>query len=263
MNAFVKLRQKISPYLFLVPCLIVFGLFLFYPFAKTIYLSLYKTDKLGQAKLFVGFGNYIDLFTSESFYNSLLVTLIFVVIVVMVSMLLGLVTALLVNKNFPGIRVFSTAYALPMAIASSAAALIFEIMLDPTIGILDKFLRSDINWLHDERYALVCVALLTAWLNSGINYLYFSAGLANIDESIYERASVTEEARRRQRWILIATVQLSRSYPPGGSLRQGICTECGSWRRCRSDRLLRRKSGDYAWLHRFLKADLKRRQRLL
>ena len=162
MNAFVKLRQKISPYLFLVPCLIVFGLFLFYPFAKTIYLSLYKTDKLGQAKLFVGFGNYIDLFTSESFYNSLLVTLIFVVIVVMVS----------------------------MAIASSAAALIFEIMLDPTIGILDKFLRSDINWLHDERYALVCVALLTAWLNSGINYLYFSAGLANIDESIYERASV-------------------------------------------------------------------------
>ena len=74
MNAFVKLRQKISPYLFLVPCLIVFGLFLFYPFAKTIYLSLYKTDKLGQAKLFVGFGNYIDLFTSESFYNSLLVT---------------------------------------------------------------------------------------------------------------------------------------------------------------------------------------------
>ncbi len=190
MNAFVKLRQKISPYLFLVPCLIVFGLFLFYPFAKTIYLSLYKTDKLGQAKLFVGFGNYIDLFTSESFYNSLLVTLIFVVIVVMVSMLLGLVTALLVNKNFPGIRVFSTAYALPMAIASSAAALIFEIMLDPTIGILDKFLRSDINWLHDERYALVCVALLTAWLNSGINYLYFSAGLANIDESIYERASV-------------------------------------------------------------------------
>ena len=103
MNAFVKLRQKISPYLFLVPCLIVFGLFLFYPFAKTIYLSLYKTDKLGQAKLFVGFGNYIDLFTSESFYNSLLVTLIFVVIVVAVSILLGLVTALLVNKNFPGL----------------------------------------------------------------------------------------------------------------------------------------------------------------
>lgn len=49
MNAFVKLRQKISPYLFLVPCLIVFGLFLFYPFAKTIYLSLYARSCDGAA----------------------------------------------------------------------------------------------------------------------------------------------------------------------------------------------------------------------
>lgn len=190
MKTVIKMKQRLGAYLFFVPCLTIFALFLFYPFAKTIYLSLYKTDKLGQAKLFVGLGNYAELFTSESFFHSLLVTFIFVAIVVSVSMLLGLVTALLVNKNFPGIRVFSTAYALPMAIASSAAALIFEIMLDPTIGIIDKVLGTDINWLHDERYALVCVALLTAWLNSGINYLYFSAGLANIDEAIYERASV-------------------------------------------------------------------------
>lgn len=75
MNAFVKLRQKISPYLFLVPCLIVFGLFLFYPFAKTIYLSLYKTDKLGQAKLFVRLRKLYRSVYVRSFYNSLLVTL--------------------------------------------------------------------------------------------------------------------------------------------------------------------------------------------
>lgn len=185
-----KLGRSAGPYAFLVPSLFIFTLFLFYPFVKTIYLSLFMTDKLGQAKLFVGLGNYIDLFTSKSFYNSLLVTCIFVVIVVGLSMFLGLVTALLVNKNFPGIRVFSTAYALPMAIASTAAALIFEIMLDPTIGIVDKLFGTDINWIHDERYALICVAVLTAWLNSGINYLYFSAGLSNIDETIYERASV-------------------------------------------------------------------------
>ena len=185
-----KLGRSAGPYAFLVPSLFIFTLFLFYPFVKTIYLSLFMTDKLGQAKLFVGLGNYIDLFTSKSFYNSLLVTCIFVVIVVGLSMFLGLVTALLVNKNFPGIRVFSTAYALPMAIASTAAALIFEIMLDPTIGIVDKLFGTDINWIHDERYALICVAVLTAWLNSGINYLYFSAGLSNIYETIYERASV-------------------------------------------------------------------------
>ena len=181
---------RIEPYLYIVPSFILFAVFLFYPFFKTIYLSLYKTNKMGEAKLFVGLDNYIDLFQSSSFYNSLAVTLIFVVIVVTVSMLLGLVTAVLCNRTFPGIRAFSTAYALPMAIASSSAAMIFQIMLHPTIGIVNKLFGTDINWLNDPNTALICVAILTAWLNSGINFLYFSAGLSSIDETIYERASV-------------------------------------------------------------------------
>lgn len=182
--------RNISPYVYLVPSLLIFGIFLFYPFFKTIYLSLYKTNKMGQARLFVGFGNYKDLLTSPLFYNSLIVTVEFVVIVVIGSMLLGLIGALLCNKAFPGIRIFSTAYALPMAIASSSAAMIFKIMLDPTIGIVNKLLKLDINWIQDPKYALISVAVLTVWLNSGINFLYFSAGLSNIDESIYERAAV-------------------------------------------------------------------------
>ena len=163
-------KSKITPYLYLVPCMLIFGIFLFYPFVKTIYLSLYKTNKMGQAKLYVGLGNYKELLQSVSFINSLKVTLIFVLIVVIGGMLLGLIAAVLCNKAFPGIRVFSTSYALPMAIASSSAAMIFQIMLHPAVGIVNKLLGLDIN--------------------SGINFLYFSAGLGNIDETIYERASV-------------------------------------------------------------------------
>lgn len=183
-------KFKIEPYSFIMPSLIIFSLFLFYPFFKTLYLSLYKTDKMGQPKLFVGFENYTDLFSSPSFYNSLFVTFVFVAIVVLGSMAIGLLTAVLCNKSFPGIRAFSTAYALPMAIASSSAAMIFKIILHPSVGIVNKILNSNINWLTDPKYALICVAVLTAWLNSGINFLYFSAGLSNIDESIYERASI-------------------------------------------------------------------------
>ncbi|NOW91169.1 ABC-type sugar transport system permease subunit [Clostridium beijerinckii] len=170
-------KTEIGPYLFIIPSLIIFILFLFYPFFKTVYLSLYKTDKMGQAKLFAGFENYTDLFSSSSFYNSLMVTFIFVAIVVLVSIALGLITALLCNKTFPGIRIFSTAYALPMAIASTSASMIFKIILHPSVGIVNKILNVNINWLTDPKYALICVAVLTAWLNSGINFLYFSAGL--------------------------------------------------------------------------------------
>ena len=190
MNTGKKKKLSWTPYCYLIPCMLVFAIFLFYPFFKTIYLSLFLTDRMGQAKIFVGMQNYIDLLTSESFRNSLKVTLIFVVIVVIGGMLLGLIAAVLCNKAFPGIRAFSTAYALPMAIASSSAAMIFQIMLHPTVGIVNKLTGLDINWLNDPDTALVCVAILTAWLNSGINFLYFSAGLGNIDETIYERASV-------------------------------------------------------------------------
>ncbi|WP_313074374.1 carbohydrate ABC transporter permease [Lacrimispora sp.] len=185
-----NVSRYLSPYAYIVPAMAVFVIFLFFPFIKTIYLSLFKTNKMGQAKLFVGGGNYSDLFSSTSFVNSLFVTAIFVLIVVSVSMLLGLITAILCNQSFPGIRIFSTAYALPMAIASSSAAMIFKIMLHPTIGIVNKLLGLHTNWISDPRYALVCVALLSAWLNSGINFLYFSAGLSNIDNTLYERASV-------------------------------------------------------------------------
>ena len=185
-----KSAAKINPYFYLVPSMLIFAVFLFYPFFKTIYLSLYKTNKMGEAKLFVGLENYKALLSSPSFHNSLKVTLIFVSVVVIGSMLLGLVAAVLCNKAFPGIRFFSTAYALPMAIASSSAAMIFQIMLHTAVGIVNKLLNLDINWLNDPKTALWCVAILTAWLNSGINFLYFSAGLGNIDETIYERASV-------------------------------------------------------------------------
>lgn len=194
--------------MYLIPSMVIFSIFLFYPFFKTIYLSLFKTNKLGQAKLFVGLDNYINLLTSESFRTSLKVTVIFVMIVVIGSMALGLLGAMLCQKTFPGIRVFSTAYALPMAIASSSAAMIFKLMLNPTVGIVNKLFNLNISWFTDPKYALVAVAVLTAWLNSGINFLYFSAGLGNIDETIYERASV-DGANAVQKFFRITLPGLS------------------------------------------------------
>lgn len=204
----LSVRREIQPYMYILPSAVIFILFLFYPFFKTIFLSMFLTDNMGQPAVFVGFKNYTDLFSSRSFYNSLKVTAVFVIIEVSLSMLLGLVTAVLCNRSFPGIRIFSTVYALPMAIASSSAALIFKIMLHPTIGIVNKLLGTSINFISDPSYALLCVAVLTAWLNSGINFLYFSAGLSNIDEALYERSSV-DGANGMQKFFRITLPGLS------------------------------------------------------
>lgn len=188
-----ELKNKkitIEPYIYLVPAFIIFVMFTFWPFIRTIYRSLFLTDNRGLEAVFVGLKNYVDLFTSSSFQNSLWVTAQYVVLVLIFGVTFGFLTALLCNTKFPGLRVFSTIYAMPMAVASSGIALVFNIMLNQNIGILNQLLGTDIAWLADPKWALLSVAFLTGWLNSGINFLYFSAGLSNIDESLYESASV-------------------------------------------------------------------------
>lgn len=182
--------ERIQPWLYLLPTIIVLLIFLVIPFIQTIVRSLFFTDTLGRMQTFIGFDNYTELLTSGSFWNSVLVTFEFVVVVVLVGVLLGFISAILTQRAFPGLAIFSTFYATPMAIASVGMALIFQVMLNPSIGIINKLFNISGNLLTDPTSALIVVGLLTAWLNSGMNFLYFSSGLASIDDSLYEAAQI-------------------------------------------------------------------------
>ena len=184
------LYELIEPYIFLLPAFLVFGFFLFYPFFRTIYLSTFLTDKLGQAKVFWGFRNYTDLFTSSSFWASVGVTFQFVLIVAFGGLLVGLTTSLLTAKKYPGVTFASAAYAMPVAIASAAASMAFRMILHPTNGLLNILFNSRINWTGDPQWALISVSIVTIWLASGINFIFISAGLRNVPEELYESASI-------------------------------------------------------------------------
>lgn len=135
-------KSKITPYLYLVPCMLIFGIFLFYPFVKTIYLSLYKTNKMGQAKLYVGLGNYKELLQSASFINSLKVTLIFVLIVVVGGMLLGLIAAVLCNKAFAVLVLLPLLYAISIALMPSSELFTTELNLFPKNPTFSNFINA-------------------------------------------------------------------------------------------------------------------------
>lgn len=182
--------ERIQGYLYLIPALLVLAVFMFWPFIQTIFRSLYLTDSFGQMSQFLGFGNYAELFSSASFWNSMVISFQFVLIVVVFGVAVGLLAAILCQKAFPGIRFFSTSYAMPMAIASAGMAMIFQVMLNPTVGIVNKLLGTSTNLLTHPTWSLVVVGILTGWLNSGMNFLYFSSGLASIDDSLYESASI-------------------------------------------------------------------------
>ncbi|MGY3814181.1 MULTISPECIES: carbohydrate ABC transporter permease [Globicatella] len=182
--------DKIKGYLYLSPAIIILSLFMFWPFIQTLYRSMFLTNNMGANVEYLGFGNYTELLSSDSFWNSVKTSFVFVVIVVVVGVTIGFLTALLCQKSFPGVKFFSTSYAMPMAIASAGMAMIFQVMLNPTVGIINRLLGTYINYLTKPETALLVIGVLTGWLNSGMNFLYFSSGLASIDDALYESGQV-------------------------------------------------------------------------
>lgn len=185
-----NLMRKVEPFLFLAPAFAVFMVFVFYPFVKTIIMSLSTTNLRGEIKSFVAFANFIELFQSPEFYNSILVTFKFVLMVAVPSVLIGFVLALLANNQLRGNRFYELLFSLPMAIASAPAAAIWTMIFHPTNGILNFVLGQEIGWLTDPKYALISVAVVTVWLNLGLNFIFLTTGLRNIPTELLESSAI-------------------------------------------------------------------------
>lgn len=200
--------QIIEPYLFLLPALAVFAVFLYYPFGRTIYLSTFLTDKYGRAKVFYGIQNYVKLFTDSSFWASVAVTFKFVGLVALGGLLVGMITSLLTYNRYKGSGFCAAVYAMPVAIASAAASMAFKMILHPTNGLLNNLLGTQINWTGDIKYALGSVAAMTIWLQSGINFIFISAGLRGVPKDLYESGAI-DGANYWQRLIHITIPAIS------------------------------------------------------
>lgn len=185
--------ESVSPYLYIFPSLLLFALFVFYPFAKTLYLSLNLTDQAGNAIEFVGLENFKSVLagaSSKDFWFSMSVTLKYALMVVTGSLLLGLICAIFANEEFRGRGLVRTVFAMPMAISSACIAVIGTFMLNPTMGVVNSLLGTNIKWLRDIHYALPSVAVVTVWMNVGLNFIFLIAALQNVDEALYEAGAI-------------------------------------------------------------------------
>ena len=194
--------EIIEPYIFLLPALAVFAVFMYYPFGRTIYLSTWLTNASGQPKAYVGMGNYFDvssvlstakygakLFSDPEFWVSIGATFKFVGVVALGGLLVGMTTSLLTYNKYFGSGFCAAVYAMPVAIASVAASLSFRMMLHPTVGLLNKLLGQQTNWLGGS-YQFWSIAMVTVWLQSGINFIFLSAGLKGVSRDLYESAAI-------------------------------------------------------------------------
>jgi ABC-type sugar transport systems, permease components len=182
--------KKIEPYMYLIPCIFIFLTFTYFPFLKTIYLSLFNTDAQGEISSFAALNNYIDLFKSPAFINSIVVTFKFVILTTIPSILLGLIAALLCNNKIKFKGIFSTFYAMPMAVSSASASIIWLLLFNPSIGLVNYILKRNIGWLVSPFWGLIAVSIVAIWMNSCMNFIFITAGLQNIPKELSESASI-------------------------------------------------------------------------
>ena len=196
----------------LLPAILVLGIFNVYPILYSGYLSFHDWNGFDPTPTFVGTQNYADWFASAQFWHSLQVTLVYVSALTALSVLGGLVVALLLNTGIKGVTFYRVLYFVPVVTATVAAATVWRLLLDPGSGFINVVLRSvGINgpaWLSDPNWALLAVILVGVWKRVGFNMVIFLAGLQTIPRSLYEAAEV-DGANNWQRFRFITLPMLA------------------------------------------------------
>ncbi|KRN77630.1 carbohydrate ABC transporter permease [Weissella minor] len=206
-------RQNLLAFGLLFPSILVLGTFVFYPMIKTFWLSTQTTDLMGNPINSVGFKNFTNLFNSEIFRTSITVTLIFVLVTTVVTVVLAYWLAILASSKLKGIGFFRTIFSATMGISVTVASILWLFMFNPQIGMFSRILAflhlPDINWLSDPVWALVAIIGTTVWMNLGFSFLILLGAVQAIPEDLYQVADLNGASK----WLRLTKITLPATEP--------------------------------------------------
>ena len=194
-------RETTSAYLFLLPSLVFFVLFVVIPMFICVFYSLFDYS-LGGINAFVGLDNYIRLFQDPMFHKGFINTVIIVVVAVPTVTAFSLWVASAIYKmNAFARSFFRCVFYLPVVTGSVAITVVWKWILDPYNGILNKLIGTDgYNWLGESRTALACIILILFTTSIGQPIVLYVAALGNVDNSIIEAAQVDGATKLQVFW---------------------------------------------------------------
>lgn len=193
-------RRTLTAYLFLAPFLALFGTFVIAPAIFGLWISLTDWSPFRDEQHFIGFQNYIDLFTAGSttsgdFWQSMGATGIFVVASVPFLVVIPLLIALLLDRKLRAGTVFRTIFFAPYVLGVAIVGVVWSYIFDTQSGILNHVLGllglpDDTPWVVDVPWAWVSLVGVTVWWTAGLNTVIFLAGLKGINRDLYEAAAL-------------------------------------------------------------------------
>lgn len=192
--------------LYLAPSLVLFAAFVFIPLVRSLWLSLFYTNPLGNPTTFAGVDQYLELFRSPTFWNGMRATFLYVLYTVPPGIVLSLLLATLVNQRLRAINVFRTMMASTIAVSAAVGSLIWLLLLNPALGLLNYVLElahiPGPQWLTDPSVAIIGIAITTIWLTLGFNIIVLLAGMQSIPEELFESARIDGAVAWRSFWHL-------------------------------------------------------------
>lgn len=208
-------RTDLTGYLFVLPFLIAYGLFLVWPVILGLRMSFFDWSLVGTGTTdFLGLANYRELFADPDFWASLWHTILFTLLSTPPLVLLALGLALLANRAVPARWFFRLAFFAPYVLPVSTVALIWVWLYQPGFGLINSYLVSlglpEVDWLAGENVAMISVVIVTVWWTIGFNFVLYLAGLQEIPEELYEAAAL-DGAGSYQQTRFITIPLLSRT----------------------------------------------------
>ena len=188
-----RLRREAGlAYLLLLPALVVFGVFAFYPFFHNFKLMLYKTPPFpGLPSHYVGLSQIWPTISSTRTTQSLVTTVIFVVMVVPLSLILGLLLAVVAHRRLKGMTVYRMIFSSTVVSSVAVASVIFGTLLNPVVGLLPWLgINPSPPALESTTWALPAIALITVWQFLGLSFIIMSAGLSSVPDELLEAARI-------------------------------------------------------------------------
>lgn len=198
------LQKNLKGYLFILPWLVSLLVFTTYPVLASFYFSMTDYNILNPPR-WIGLDNFETMFTNDPlFWRAVGNTLYYALLSVPIQLAVALGLAMLLNGRSFGIGVYRTIYYLPEMMPQVAAALLWYVLLDPRLGLINAGLEligiPRIGWLRSSEWSKPALILINTWSRSGVPMLIFLAGLKEIPTSLLEAAMIDGASAWRRFW---------------------------------------------------------------
>lgn len=200
-------NQKVVAFFFLLPALLVLSFVVIYPFFTAIVMS-FQNKMVGAPASYIGFANYVELFSDPRFFQVIKNTLVYTFCAVGIKFVLGLSMALILAQDRPLNYIFRTILFIPWAVPTIVAALSFRWIYDDFSGMLNNFILAVYepeelpSWLGDPDMAMGSVVAVVVWAGTPFYTMSFLAGLKAIPKEMYEAARIDGANTWHEFWYI-------------------------------------------------------------